>query len=104
MGTRLALEPISQEFGVDFSILQLFLTAFAARNSLFLVTSGKLRDVYGTHRLFSANVLHVGIILFVASSIAITLTPNFYIISLERFIQGCISFYDYPTWVCYYEC
>ena len=83
LGTGLALTPISHQFGVNFSTLQWFLTAFAMGNSSFLVTSGKLIDIYGSRRIFS-----LGVMLFVASSISITLTPNFYIICIERFIQG----------------
>ena len=72
LGTGLALTPISHQFGVNFSTLQWFLTAFAMGNSSFLVTSGKLIDIYGSRRIFS-----LGVMLFVASSIFITLTPNF---------------------------
>ena len=83
LGAGLALTPMSREFHIHLSQLQWFLTAFAMGNASFLVTSGKLVDIYGRQKMFI-----IGVLLFVFSSISIALTPNFYLVCIERFIQG----------------
>lgn len=83
LGAGLALTPMSHQFNLHLSQLQWFLTAFAMGNSSFLVMSGKLADIYGRRRLFI-----VGVTLFVLASISIAITPSFYIVCVERFIQG----------------
>lgn len=83
LATGLALTPMSRQFNLHLSQLQWFLTAFAMGNSSFLVMSGKLGDIYGKRRTFI-----VGVTIFVISSILIALTPSFYVVCVERFIQG----------------
>ncbi len=86
LAIAVAVDPMSKSLGVDISTLQWFLTAFAIGNSSFLVTSGRLSDLYGRKTIFIT-----GSLIFIISSGLISISSSSLIIIISRLIQGASS-------------
>lgn len=81
-----AIDPMAQSLEINVATLQWFLTAFAIGNASFLVTSGRLCDLYGRKHIFIT-----GSLLFICSSAAIAASSSPLGIIIARFIQGASS-------------
>lgn len=78
-----AVEPMAKELSIDMSTLQWFLTAFAIGNASFLVTSGRLADIYGRKTVYIS-----GLLVFIFSSMTIALAHSALLIIIARAVQG----------------
>lgn len=78
-----AIDPMRKALSIDIATLQWFLTAFAIGYSSFVVTSGRLADLYGKKRM-----LIIGILIFIATSATIAMTSSPLMIIIMRLIQG----------------
>lgn len=83
LGIAVAIEPMAKELLIDIATLQWIVTAFAIGNSSFLVTSGQLADLYGRKSIYIS-----GLLLFVLTSITLSITSSALVIILARLVQG----------------
>lgn len=81
-----ALEPISISLHVPLTSLQWLLSGYSIGIAVFFMPSGKLCDLYG-----AGLVQKIGIILFMLSSLLISLSFNFSLITIGRIFQGISS-------------
>jgi EmrB/QacA subfamily drug resistance transporter len=86
LAISVAIDPMGKSLGVDVSIMQWFLTAFAIGNSSFLVTSGRLSDLYGRKTIFIISSLG-----FIISSAIIASASSPLLIITARLFQGASS-------------
>jgi EmrB/QacA subfamily drug resistance transporter len=78
-----AAEPMARALAINIDTLQWFLTAFAIGNASFLVTSGRLADIYGRRKIYMT-----GLIIFIISSLIIVASSFPLLIIIARLIQG----------------
>ena len=83
LAIAIAIQPMAKSLAIDIATLQWFLTAFAIGIACFLVTSGRLADVFG-HKI----VILCGFVLFIVSSLIIAISFSPAIIIVARFLQG----------------
>lgn len=86
LALSVAIHPMSQSLGIDIGTLQWFLSAFAIGNSSFLVTSGRLCDLYGRKMIFV-----IGSLIFILSSALIAFSFSPFWIIIARLVQGASS-------------
>jgi DHA1 family bicyclomycin/chloramphenicol resistance-like MFS transporter len=74
---------IAKELNVNINLVVLLITIYFFGNSIGQILSGNLSDIKGRKK-----VLIVGIIIFILSSVSISVLHNIYIIIILSFIQG----------------
>lgn len=82
-GALLLVTPIERDFSVDITTTQWVLNAYALTFGIFMVTGGRLGDMYGHRR----QIL-VGIAIFLAASISCLAAPSIGWLIGSRAVQG----------------
>ena len=80
---NVALPAIEKDLRISISELEWIVTAYALTFAAFLITGGKLGDLYGRRRLFV-----VGLLIFTLSSLACGLAPSAGFLIGARAVQG----------------
>jgi EmrB/QacA subfamily drug resistance transporter len=80
---NVALPSIERDLHISISELEWVVTAYALTFAAFLVTGGKLADLYGRRRIFM-----VGLVVFTLSSLACGLAPSAGFLIGARAVQG----------------
>lgn len=83
LAIAVAIEPMAQSLGINTAELQWFFSAFAIGNASFLVTSGRLCDLYGRKTIFVT-----GSVLFILTSAVIATSSSAWLIIVARLVQG----------------
>lgn len=86
LAIAVAIEPMSASLNIDIATVQWFLSAYAIGNSSFLVTAGRLSDLYGRK-----NIFMIGAFVFILSSAVIAMSNSPLVIIISRMIQGASS-------------
>ena len=82
-GALLLVTPIEQDFSVDITTTQWVLNIYALLFGVFIVTGGRLGDMFGHRRL-----ILVGITIFLAASVSCFAAPNIGWLIVSRAVQG----------------
>lgn len=80
---NVALSSIHQSLGASPAELQLVISSYAGAYAVFLITGGRLGDLYGRKRCFLAGLLG-----FTAASLGCGLAPTPVVLLVSRFAQG----------------
>ncbi len=91
---NIALPAIGQEFAMDAILLGWVATAYLLSAAMFLVPCGRLADIYGRKRLFTA-----GILIYTLSSLLLALSPSSLALIAFRILQGAGSAMIFGTGV-----
>jgi EmrB/QacA subfamily drug resistance transporter len=78
-----ALPTIEKDLGITLSELEWIVTAYALTFAVFMLTGGKLADMFGRRLLFN-----VGLAIFTAASLACGLADNASLLIAARAVQG----------------
>lgn len=81
--TIVALPSIGPDLGATPGALRLVVAAFAVAQAAGLIVGGRLGDMFGARRMFL-----VGIVLFIAGSVASALAPTLSVLVVCRILQG----------------
>jgi EmrB/QacA subfamily drug resistance transporter len=86
LALAVAIDPLIKTFSINLTMLQWILTAFAIGDSSFLVSAGRLADIYDRKKIFA-----IGVFGFTFSSAIIAACNNIYLLIFMRFLQGISS-------------
>jgi EmrB/QacA subfamily drug resistance transporter len=89
---NIALPAIGAQFSMDAVSLSWVSTAYLLASAMFLVPFGRIADIYGRKKVFTA-----GLAIFTGASLALVFSPSSAWIILLRFIQGTGSALIYGT-------
>jgi len=78
-----ALPTMARDFGVSAPSMSIALTSYILALAIFVPTSGRLADRYGSRTMFE-----IAILLFLAGSVLCSLTASVAFLVIARFIQG----------------
>ncbi|HVY14838.1 MAG TPA: MFS transporter [Rhodopila sp.] len=80
---NVALSSIQESLGASPAELQLVISAYASAYAVFLITGGRLGDLYGRRRCFLS-----GLVGFTVASLGCGLAPSAPVLLVSRFVQG----------------
>jgi len=80
---NITLPTLLKYFNVDTSTVSIVVVTYLLAISIFLLFFGKLSDIKGARKIFMS-----GFAVFLLASLFCTFSPNIYVLSLCRFIQG----------------
>ncbi|MCD6048046.1 MAG: drug resistance transporter, EmrB/QacA subfamily [Gammaproteobacteria bacterium] len=86
LALAVAIDPLIKTFSINLTMIQWILTAFAIGDSSFLVSAGRLADIYDRKKIFA-----IGVFGFTLSSAIIAASNNIYLLIFMRFLQGISS-------------
>jgi len=80
---NIALPTIAQEFSMDAVLLSWVATAYLLAAAIFLVSIGRIADIYGRKKIFS-----IGVFIYTLSAILSALSPSGEWLVVWRFVEG----------------
>jgi EmrB/QacA subfamily drug resistance transporter len=89
---NVSLPVIIKDYNIDLNLASWIINSFVLTLAIFLITLGKLADIFGRIRLFL-----VGVILFALSSFLCGIAPSIEILIASRVLQGIAGAMIIPT-------
>jgi len=83
---NVSIPSIQRDIQVSNGDMQLIIASYLIGFASFLITGGKLGDVYGRKKIFI-----IGLVVFMLSSITCGLSSNSWVLIISRFVQGVSS-------------
>ncbi|KFF13323.1 MFS transporter [Chryseobacterium soli] len=83
---NVSIPSIQRDIHVSNGDMQLIIASYLIGFASFLITGGKLGDVYGRKKIFI-----IGLVVFMLSSIICGLSSNSWVLIISRFVQGISS-------------